>query len=166
MGRVNDWIGECIEDGAASPTLITSGFARNGRRDRFQAKAELNALLASGQIVICDRYTGSNQAHQGARLPRSERAEFLSWVDTLEFEVFAIPRPDAVVLLDISAANASANVHQKAARSYTDRKADIHEADVSYLGAVRDAYLELASRGNWLVVSCERDGRLRTLDEI
>src|SRR4051812_41292006 len=40
--------------------------------DRFQAKAELNRLLGSGQIVICDRYTGSNQAHQGARLPRSE----------------------------------------------------------------------------------------------
>jgi dTMP kinase len=134
--------------------------------DRFQAKAELNRLLGSGEIVICDRYTGSNQAHQGARMPRPERAEFVAWVETLEFEVFAIPRPDAVVLLDISPANASANVHQKAARSYTDRKADIHEADVSYLGAVRDAYLELAARENWLVVPCERDGRLRTLDEI
>jgi dTMP kinase len=134
--------------------------------DRFQAKPEVERLLAGGQIIICDRYTGSNQAHQGARMPRSERAEFLAWVEILEFEVFSIPRPDAVVLLDISAANASANIHQKAARIYTDRKADIHEADVSYLGAVRDAYLELASRENWLVVPCERDGRLRTLDEI
>src|SRR5436189_2398478 len=40
--------------------------------DRFEAKPKLEAALNNGQIVLVDRYVGSNLAHQTARFSRSE----------------------------------------------------------------------------------------------
>src|SRR5437868_12164912 len=42
--------------------------------DRFEAKPKLEAALNNGQIVLVDRYVGSNLAHQTARVPSEKRA--------------------------------------------------------------------------------------------
>src|ERR1700693_2490836 len=42
--------------------------------DRFEAKFKLEAALDSGQIVLVDRYIGSNLAHQTARVPPAKRS--------------------------------------------------------------------------------------------
>src|ERR1700720_3262175 len=44
--------------------------------DRLEAKAEIQAELAAGKIVLADRYVGSNLAHQSGRLPPEQREEF------------------------------------------------------------------------------------------
>ena len=126
--------------------------------DRFHARPQLVAAIAEHDLVVCDRYVGSNAAHQGAKLDGEARAELLAWLEEVEYGEFALPRPDLVVLLDAPVALARQLVGRKAARNYTTLEADIHEADTEHSSATRDLYLELAARNNWLVLSTEGDG--------
>jgi thymidylate kinase len=72
-----------------------------------------------------------------------------------------------VILLDLQVPVAQGLVSKKPTRNYTDRTADIQEADAPYLERVRQLYLELARReSNWSVVECESAGGLRPVDEI
>jgi dTMP kinase len=135
--------------------------------DRFHARPQLVEAIAQHDLVVCDRYVGSNAAHQGAKLDGDQRAELLAWLDEVEYGEFALPRPDLVVLLDAPVALARQLVGRKAERSYTTLEADIHEADAEHSSATRDLYLELAARNNWRVVSTEGDeGQPRDVDEV
>ena len=55
--------------------------------DRLEAKPGIESALTSGQAVLADRYIGSNLAHQGSRVPRDKRYEFLKWLMQLEYEI-------------------------------------------------------------------------------
>lgn len=134
--------------------------------DRFESRDRLWALRDELDLLICDRYTPSNQAHQSVKLSAAERPAFFSWLRTLEHEVFGIPEPDLVVFLDLPPEAAAELVHRKASRSYTDRKADIHEVDVDYLREVHAAYRELSAGDGWVTIQCMADGDLRSLEEI
>lgn len=144
------------------PKLIATLYAG----DRYESAAEVRRLRDELDLVICDRYTGSNQAHQAAKLPASERAAFFAWVDTMENDVFGVPRPDRVLFLDLPPEIASGLIAKKEARSYTDRKADIHEGDAGYLGAVHAAYRELSARPEWVTVSCAEGGEVLPIEAI
>jgi dTMP kinase len=134
--------------------------------DRFESRERLWRLREAVDLVICDRYTPSNQAHQAVKLPQSERAAFFAWLEALEHEVFGIPRPDRVVLLDLEPGTAAGMVLRKDARAYTDRKADIHEADTAYLEQVHAAYRELSAGAGWSVIDCAPDGVVRAVSDI
>lgn len=134
--------------------------------DRHESAAEVRRLLETAELVICDRYTASNQAHQAAKLPAPERAEFFEWVERLEHEVLGVPRPDRVLFLDLPPEVTTGLVEKKAARSYTDRKADIHEGDAGYLGAVHAAYRELSARPEWVTISCIESGEVLPIDAV
>jgi dTMP kinase len=135
--------------------------------DRFHARPRIVTALAERDLVICDRYAGSNAAHQGAKLEGDARRRLLDWLDEVEYGEFALPRPQLVVLLDAPVALARELVGRKAARGYTTLEADIHEADAGHSSATRDVYLELAARGGWNVVRTADDGgALRGVDEI
>src|SRR6476469_2021664 len=45
--------------------------------DRFHARPRLVAALAENDLVVCDRYVGSNAAHQGAKLEGAARDRLL-----------------------------------------------------------------------------------------
>jgi hypothetical protein len=59
-------------------------------------------------------------------------------------------------------------VSRKGARDYTDREADLQEADLPYLEKVRRCYLALShSRLDWRTVhGLADDGSLRTIEQI
>jgi len=135
--------------------------------DRFHARPQLVAAIADRYLVVCDRYVGSNAAHQGAKLEGDARARLLAWLEEVEYGEFALPRPDLVVLLDAPVALARQLVGRKAARGYTTLEADIHEADAEHSSATRDLYLQLAERNGWRVVSTEgADGEPRDVGEV
>ena len=135
--------------------------------DRLHARAQLVAAIADHDLVVCDRYVGSNAAHQGAKLQGEARERLLAWLDEVEYGEFALPRPDLVVLLDAPVALARQLVGRKAARGYTTLEADIHEADAVHSSATRDLYLELAGRNGWRVVATEgADGEPREVGEV
>ena len=81
--------------------------------DRYEAKPRIESELAAGRTVLADRYIGSNLAHQGARVRREERGEFLDWLKKLEYEIYALPAEDLVIYLRVPVAEAHRLVGQK-----------------------------------------------------
>jgi dTMP kinase len=145
------------------PILVSLLFAG----DRFESRPVLNSALATCDVVILDRYVASNVAHQGAKVAGAERDVLCRSIEHVEYDLFGMRRPDCVVLLDLSVVEAQKLVAQKAARCYTDRTADIQEADAVYLARVRELYLELAARdSNWSVIRCDGASGLRSIDQI
>ena len=159
------------------PKLISMLFAA----DRFASKEALLRGLSGSALVICDRYVASNVAHQAAKLPESERREFISWLEEIEYRAFGLPRADLTVLLDLPADAAQDLVRKKSSREvgaavsesgqggYTALKADIHEEDLSYLESCRNVYRQLAHQstgGKWIAISCFDGSTVRPADEI
>ena len=145
------------------PVLVSLLFAG----DRLETRALLLESLATCDIVLCDRYVPSNIAHQGAKVDVAERAELIRWVEYVEYDLFALPRPDLVLWLDIPVAHAQKLIARKSKRAYTDRAADLQEADGLYLDRVREVYLELAAtEANWMTVQPVNENGLRAPEEI
>ena len=135
--------------------------------DRYESKSVLTEALEQSDVVVCDRYVPSNLAHQGAKLDGAEREELLRTIERIVFDVFALPRPSLVVLLDVPVEIAQLNIAAKKPRSYTDKAADLQEADADYLQRVRDVYLQLASADPlWQRVESARAGEQRSIAEI
>jgi dTMP kinase len=122
--------------------------------DRLESKPEIESALAAGNFVLADRYVASNLAHQGARVPREERGNFLAWLKQLEYEVHALPVEDLVIYLRVPVAQAHRNVGQKAAREYTKARRDLQESDLVHLEAASQVYDELARQPNWVTIEC------------
>lgn len=135
--------------------------------DRFESKNVLLEALLQHDVVICDRYVPSNLAHQGAKLEGEQRDELLRLIRRIEFEIFGLPTPQAIVWLDVPVEIAQRNIAVKKPRSYTDKVADLQEEDGSYLQRVRDVYSQLAAdEPRWHRIDSVRDGAQRAITDI
>lgn len=136
--------------------------------DRYESLPVLKQLMSENDVVVLDRFVGSNLAHQGAKLHGHERTRLLGWIEEIEYEVFQLPRPDLTLLIDMSSSWSRELVSRKAARDYTEQTADLQEADSPYLERVRLCYREIAvSRTDWtLIEGVTPSGDLRSIDEI
>ena len=71
------------------------------------------------------------------------------------------------LLLDVPVLHARKLIASKQPRAYTDKPADLQEADADYLGRVRELYLELAAADStWRRIAGVVDGRVRSIDEV
>lgn len=139
--------------------------------ERYESAALIRAWLAKGYVVIADRYSSSSQIHQGSKIRDIKRRKrFLAWLDTMEFGVFSIPRPDMIVYLDIPVSFAKRLLAQKSAsekKTYLKGKKDVVEGDREYMEESRKSATRLAKSGNiWKTISCVRGNTLRTREEI
>jgi dTMP kinase len=136
--------------------------------DRLEAKPEIEAALSAGKIVLADRYIGSNMAHQSARVPPEQREEFFAWLKRLEYGLYGLPGEDLVVYLRVPVEEAHHLVGLKSARSYTNKKHDIQEADMNHLKETANIYERLATEVNWVRIDCmsEKSGLLQSPEEI
>lgn len=134
--------------------------------DRFESRDALNDALRQNDVVVLDRYVPSNIAHQAGKRRGADRLRLRNWIEHLEFELYKLPRPDLVILFDLSAAAAAELIALKKKRDYTDSAADLQEADRGYQEAVRSAYLELSKSPEWAVVDVSRGGAFRSPDDI
>lgn len=116
--------------------------------DRRDARAEILELLSGHDYVLLDRYVASNAAYQAARLGGGADAEVVEWVRELEIERFALPVPDAQLLLSVPAAVAAQRAASRAERE-AGRAKDAFESDDELQRRCADVYAQLAGRG-WL----------------
>jgi dTMP kinase len=105
--------------------------------NRWEKKAELEAILSKTDVTIVDRYSGSNLAY-GVSYGLE-----LEWLLQLEH---GLPEPDLVLLLDASPT--------KLVPRRGDRK-DSYERNISLQEKARDAYLGLAKRFGWSMVDAD-----------
>jgi dTMP kinase len=122
--------------------------------DRLEAKPEIEAALAAGTFVLADRYVGSNMAHQTARVPPEQREEFIAWLKKLEYGLYTLPVEDLVIFLHVPVPEAHRLVGMKSARTYTNLKRDIQEADIEHLEQTAIIYDRLATEANWARIEC------------
>ena len=136
--------------------------------DRFESRSLLLKMMDNNDVVVLDRFVGSNLAHQSAKLDGAARTALVEWIEKIEFDVFELPRPKLTILIDMSSQMSRELVSRKATRDYTEQEADLQESDLPYLERVRRCYLALAhSRLDWRTVHGLRDdGNLRTIDDV
>jgi len=145
------------------PFLISLLFAG----DRLESKGMLQQALAEHDVVVLDRYVASNVAHQSARCSAEEQREVQDWIEQIEFSIHGLPRPDLNLLFDLPVSMAQELVLRKNARDYTERAADLQEADAEYLGRVRETYLQLARRQpNWSTIDVVAQEELRSVEDV
>ena len=136
--------------------------------DRFASyRQDWQRFYEDGGIIIADRYTTSNMVHQMIKYTdMEERKTFLQWLDQLEYDQYGLPRPDAVILLDMPLSLSEALLAERIGKT-GGNTGDIHEQDRSHLIAVHDAYDMLVSTYDWHRVHCENENdQLRTIDDI
>lgn len=136
--------------------------------DRFEAKQKLTDAIAQGSVVLADRYIASNLAHQTARAPAAKRAEFRSWIEHLEYNIYGLPRESLVLYLRVPPQEAQTLVARKSSRSYTGAKQDIQEANIRHLEDAADMYDLLSRQAPWATIQCydAARGGIRLPEEI
>lgn len=164
-------IGECLagEHGnwaGLSPNVASVVYAA----DRFESSQKISDWLNEGKIVILDRYVSSNQIHQGGKISdERERAEFMQWLDTMEHDVFNIPRPDLILYLDISVDLTKKLLENKSAKEKKKyfEGVDQHEGDIEHLESARESGLKaISENNNWQKIECAVNGEILSIDEI
>lgn len=110
----------------------------------------------NGEIFLADRYTTSNAYHQLTKTDRADWDSYLEWLEDFEYKKMGIPKPDAVIYLDMPI-----DVSQKLMTGRykgDESKKDIHEKDVEYLNNCRQAADYACSKLGWIRINCSEDG--------
>jgi len=137
--------------------------------DRYEAAPKIKEALEAGKVVLANRYVGSNMAHQGTKFRHAEeRRGYFIWLDNLEFEMLRSPRPTLSFVLRVPADIAQQLVDQKEARDYTDKKRDIHEANLDHLTKAVEVYDDMCQLfpKDFSRIDCTRDGKMISIDAI
>ncbi|MCE5347717.1 MAG: dTMP kinase [Bacteroidales bacterium] len=140
--------------------------------DRKDASEIISNWIKGGKIVLLDRYTYSNIAYQCAKLQdTAAQDKLMKWIFSLEFEHFAIPRPDLNIFLDVPFSFTEkklSDVRTGSDRNYLKGTRDIHEESMAFQKKVRDLYLRVAQWDERLsVVDCSNEnGSMLSPDRI
>lgn len=118
----------------------------------------------SGGLIVSDRYTTSNAVHQAAKEPPEKREAFFRWLYDLEHVHMELPVPDLVIYLDVPTDITETLMRHR--EDVTNTRADIHEQNMDYLRLCRQTGLQAASYYGWRIVSCTKDGVLRSIEDI
>ncbi len=125
--------------------------------DRFASFTEKwGSDYKAGKLIFADRYTPANALYQMTKLEKSEWDSYLDWLFDFEYNKIGIPAPDKVIFLDMPV-----EVSQKLMTSRyngDESKKDVHEANVEFLLACREAALYAADKYGWSVICCAKDG--------
>lgn len=131
--------------------------------DRYAASFDIKKWLKQGKIVVCNRYVGSNLAHQGGKISnKSERKKYFAWDYNLEYNIFGIPKPDISIILHVTPKISQELVDKKGEREYLHgKKRDIHEDDLNHLSDAERAYLQIAKIFNdYILVECVEKNKI------
>ena len=140
-----------------NPYLLAGLFAT----DRWQAKKEINYWLNKGKTVVIDRYTGSSQAHQGAKLNGDKREKIINLIDWLENKCFRLPQADMVFFLNLNSEKTRLLMAKR------EREKDSAEKDLEHQEQAFKIYQQLAKRKKWQIINClDKSGKLLTAKEI
>ena len=133
--------------------------------DRYASyKQDWGSWYEQGGLLLSDRYTTSNAVHQASKEPEEKREAFLQWLYDLEYDKLGLPKPDLVIYLDVPTDFTEKLLRHREAD--TNTQADIHEKDMQYLATCRETGRAAAAYYGWQVISCVRDGAMRSIEDI
>ena len=128
--------------------------------DRYASyKQDWGKWYEDGGLIVSDRYTTSNAVHQASKESTENQGAFLKWLYEFEYDRLGLPRPDLVIYLDVPTEFTEKMMRQR--EQQTNTHADIHEQDMQYLATCREAAFY-----GWHVISCVKDGKMRSIGDI
>lgn len=137
--------------------------------DRWESKGEIEKALKEGKIFVCNRYMSANMIHQGGRVADArKRKAMMAFLKKMEFEIFGIPKPDAVLYLDVLPEVGKRLVGNKGSRAYTKgKKRDVHEKDKQHLINARNQALRLVKdNDDWKKINCMKGKEILSPEEV
>lgn len=118
-------------------------------------------------IIIADRYVSSNMIHQAGKLQtEEEKEEFMAWLDDFEYNKYGLPRPDLIIFLDMPPECGKNLMKERANKINGGDIKDIHERNSEYMSSSYITAVNAAKKYGWTQIKCEKDGNVRTVDEI
>lgn len=133
--------------------------------DRYASyKMDWGQWYEDGGVVLSDRYTTSNAVHQASKEVGADREKYLQWLYEFEYDKLGLPRPDLVIYLDVPTDCTERLMRHR--EKATNTSADIHEQDLSYLTTCRECGRAAAAFYGWKVISCVKDGVMRSIEDI
>lgn len=125
------------------PKIAALIFAGN----RQEQMHRINDWLATGHVVIADRYVNSNIAFQCAKLEgQAAKNTLKQWILEFEYAFNQLPRPAFSLFLDVPFASIKqslTNPRKGDDRAYLEGKSDIHEDSLDLQEKVRQEYLQM-----------------------
>ncbi len=118
----------------------------------------------SDSVILATRYTSSNEIHQLAKLERDKWDAFIRWAEEYEFEKLEIPRPDAVLYLDMKYEIASKLIGNRSEQ--TGQARDIHEKDAAYMEKCYKAAAYASDKLGWHRIVCYEGNTPLSKEEI
>lgn len=118
----------------------------------------------NGEIFLADRYTTSNAYHQLTKTEKKDWDSYLEWLEDFEYNKIGIPKPDAVIYLDMPI-----EISQKLMTGRyngDETKKDIHEKDIEYLNSCREAADYACTKLGWHRINCSENGEALSIDVI
>ena len=139
--------------------------------DRQESAPAIREALLRGEVVIADRFSSSNQIHQGGKVEdEAERTEFLLWLDRMEHGVLEVPRPDLIIYLKVPVEISLKLLTEKRAaknQHLGEAARDVVEEDRAYLERSHATANWLAqTQSNWQVIDCAPEGTMRSVEDI
>jgi dTMP kinase len=107
--------------------------------NRYEYRHAIEAWLAAGDVVVCDRYLASSIGYGEAQ------GLDAAWLQTIQAQ---LPQPALTVLLDIP---------PEASLARKQRGRDRYEQDLQLLGRVRESYLRQSAQGHWIRIDGAQD---------
>lgn len=118
----------------------------------------------SDKIIVADRYATSNSIYQTEKIAEADWDSYLDWSADFEYNKLGIPKPDAVIYLDMPV-----DISQKLMTGRyggNESKKDVHEADVAFLEKCRKSALYATSRQGWQIVECSNGKEPYSIEKI
>ena len=138
--------------------LVSSMYYAADRRYNFLN--EIEDELYKNDIIILDRYTTSNMGHQACKAKTKKlRKRILKFIETLEFDLCELPRPDKVIFLHMPF---EATKELRKNRTFSDG----NESNETYLRNAERTYIELAFMYNWDYINCIKTDAFRSKEDI
>ena len=121
--------------------------------DRFASfKLKWKKEYDNGELILADRYATSNLIYQMEKISADCWDEYIEWSEDFEYEKIGVPRPDAVIFLDMPVEVSQRLMTQRYCGD--ENKKDVHEANVEFLNGCRRSALYAAKKQGWYVVEC------------
>lgn len=129
--------------------------------DRRASLPVLKELINNNEIVIIDRYIYSNMGHQSSKIEdKEERLKMYKFLETLEFDLLELPRPDLVIFLYLP--------YSYGEELKKNRLETLDEAEKSQTHQIKSerTYLELTELYGFEKIDCFTNGTVKTREEI
>lgn len=146
------------ETSANVDPLVSSLYYAADRRYNFLKSIEND--IYENDLIILDRYTTSNIGHQaGKAKTKEERDKILKFIETLEFDLCELPRPDKVIFLHMPFEAAK---ELRKGRAFSDG----NESNEEHLRNAERNYLDIANIYNWEYINCLKTDVFSKIEDI